>query len=56
MITKEHLEANLAELTRQRDQLVANLHATSGAIEFAKVLIAACDQPANKPEPEQTAE
>jgi|LakMenEpi03Aug12_release.lakeMendotaPanAssembly.Ray.scaffolds.fasta_scaffold419420_2 hypothetical protein len=53
MITKAHLEAKLADFTRQRDQIAANLNAIAGAIETLNVLIAECAQPEAPPETSQ---
>jgi len=44
MISKEHLEAKLAELTAQRDKLAADINAFNGAIEILHDLIFHCSQ------------
>jgi hypothetical protein len=53
MVTKAHLEAKLADFTRQRDQIAANLNAVAGAIEVATQLIAECESPSSPPETAQ---
>jgi hypothetical protein len=53
MITKAHLEAKLADFTRQRDQIAANLNAVAGAIEAVTQLIAECKAPESPPDTAQ---
>ena len=58
-ITKEKLEQRLAEVTRQKDELLGAANAAAGAAKQLQALIAFCDEPepiAQPPDPakEQT--
>lgn len=43
MINKEKIEEKLAEIQKQKEQMVANLNAISGAEQALQQLISECD-------------
>lgn len=42
-MTKEEIEKDLVELRKQRDQLIANVNATAGVIQYLESKLAALD-------------
>ena len=46
MLTKEQLEAKLAELNKQRETLIANVNALAGAIQLCEQFLLELNKPA----------